>query len=507
MFCPNCGNEISDEARFCAKCGAKMPDTEPVPNYAQVPQEDNPSQEFAAEPGSANDMPHADLGPANIRPVHGKNRLPLIIGLAAVFLAAAVIGSAMLIWQSSPGESIKKQLVLGEKYLLEENYEQAILAFEKAIEIDPKNPEPYLKLAEIYTRQDNYEKAVKILEKARKAGAEEADEDGKIEKRLEEGKIILKEMKESEDAENESYQNTAETTGNEILQNTTEITETTQVEQTEPPKTEYAAGKWLQENGRWRFRTTDGNYLSDAWYWLDANMDRVAEAYAFDKNGYLLTDKYVDASIGNDYGQIYVDADGVARTFYSSYGGTTPVWTIDMPDCPYTIKKAASEPEYYLEYFDCQGYFDYEFEKQNGYNDLRMFDVNYGSLDEYGYPESLGCISPFMRYYYTLGYGEYTAKREEISSLDKGSYYEIPVEVIFDYSEDSLNFFMTATVRFTKDCIIQYGYYDGQSYNMATDTLEYFLSQDQHGSIGNFMSIEQVDNRGYATRIRTYSAD
>ncbi|SEA67836.1 TPR repeat-containing protein [Oribacterium sp. KHPX15] len=499
MFCPNCGNEISDEARFCAKCGAKIPDTEPVPNYAQVPQEDNPSQEFAAEPGSANDMPHADLGPANIRPVHGKNRLPLIIGLAAVFLAVAVFGGAMLIWQSSPGESIKKQLVLGEKYLLEENYEQAILAFEKAIEIDPKNPEPYLKLAEIYTRQDDYEKAVKILEKARKAGAEEADEDGKIEKRLEEGKIILKEMKESEAAENESSQNTAITTKDESSQNITETTEATQAAQTEPLKPEYAAGEWLQENGRWRFRTTDGNYLNDGWYWLDANMDLVAEAYAFDKNGYLETDKYVDASISNDFGEIYVDADGVARTFYSSYSGTSPVWTIDMPDCAYTIKRATDEPWVY------RGDFEYKFETQNGYNDLRMFDVNYGALDEYGYPESLGCISPFMRYYMDFEYEGYTAKREEIPLLDKGSYYEIPVEVIFDYSEDSLNFFITATVRFTKDCIIYYGYYDGQSY--YEDTLEHFLSQDDPEWLGNFMTIEQVDNRGYATRIRTFSAD
>ncbi len=497
MFCPNCGNEISDEARFCVKCGAKMPDTEPVPNYAQVPQEDNPSQEFAAEPGSANDMSHKDLGPANIRPVHEKNRLPLIIGLAAVFLSAAVIGSAMLIWQSSPGESIKKQLILGEKFLLEENYEQAILAFEKAIEIDPKNPEPYLKLAEIYTRQDDYEKAVKILEKARKAGAEEADEGGKIEKRLEEGKIILKEMKESEAAENESSQNTAITTKDESSQNIAETTEATQAAQTEPLKPEYAAGEWLQENGRWRFRTTDGNYLNDGWYWLDANMDLVAEAYAFDKNGYLETDKYVDASIGDDL--IYVDADGVARTFYSSYSGTSPVWTIDMPDCAYTIKKKAA--------YDYRGAFEYKFETQNGYNDLRMFDANYGTYSEYGNANGLWCECPLMRYYTYSDNSDnqYIMRREAILSLDKGSYYEIPVDVIMDYSEGSLlNFFMTATVRFTKDCIVQYGHYDGQSYYNATDTIEHLLSQNHNEYLGSDMIIEQVDNRGYATRIRTF---
>ena len=43
----------------------------------------------------------------------------------------------------------QEQYDLGQKYLTEGNYEEAILAFTAAIEIDPKRPEAYLSLAQV----------------------------------------------------------------------------------------------------------------------------------------------------------------------------------------------------------------------------------------------------------------------------------------------------------------------------------------------------------------------
>ena len=51
------------------------------------------------------------------------------------------------------------------------DYEKAEDAYLKAVEIDPKQAEPYLKLADIYVAQNNYEKAEEILKK----GSEETD--------------------------------------------------------------------------------------------------------------------------------------------------------------------------------------------------------------------------------------------------------------------------------------------------------------------------------------------
>ena len=53
------------------------------------------------------------------------------------------------------GQQIAEQLELGNKYLTEANYEQAIVAFNKVIELDPKIFEAYEKAAEVYIKQNN----------------------------------------------------------------------------------------------------------------------------------------------------------------------------------------------------------------------------------------------------------------------------------------------------------------------------------------------------------------
>ncbi len=59
--------------------------------------------------------------------------------------------------------SAEEYLDLGKKYLLEQKYEEAIVAFTKVIEIDEKATEAYLGLAEAYAWTQDYEKAVDTL--------------------------------------------------------------------------------------------------------------------------------------------------------------------------------------------------------------------------------------------------------------------------------------------------------------------------------------------------------
>lgn len=61
----------------------------------------------------------------------------------------------------APGWQAKYDL--GVRYLSEGNYEEAILAFTAAIEIDPKRPEAYKQLAEVYYALGEDEKAENIL--------------------------------------------------------------------------------------------------------------------------------------------------------------------------------------------------------------------------------------------------------------------------------------------------------------------------------------------------------
>lgn len=67
------------------------------------------------------------------------------------------------------GMNWQEQYDLGIRYLSEGNYEEAIIAFTAAIEIDPKQADAYIGLAETYIAQDNPEKAAEVLEQALEA--------------------------------------------------------------------------------------------------------------------------------------------------------------------------------------------------------------------------------------------------------------------------------------------------------------------------------------------------
>ena len=89
----------------------------------------------------------------------------------ALTLSLAACGDSSAKWQ--------ERYDLGQKYLTEGNYEEAILAFTAAIEIDPKNPEAYLGLADAYMGTGDRDAARKALEDGLSATG-----DAKIQERL-----------------------------------------------------------------------------------------------------------------------------------------------------------------------------------------------------------------------------------------------------------------------------------------------------------------------------------
>jgi tetratricopeptide (TPR) repeat protein len=79
----------------------------------------------------------------------------------AVFLILTPLASCA---RSGKPLTAAELLDLGEKYLLELNYEQAIVQFTKLIEIEPKNARAYLGAAEAYTALGRTDEAIAILE-------------------------------------------------------------------------------------------------------------------------------------------------------------------------------------------------------------------------------------------------------------------------------------------------------------------------------------------------------
>ena len=80
----------------------------------------------------------------------------LLVILTLVLGVCACGQSAEASWQ--------EQYDLGIRYLSEGNYEEAIIAFTAAIEIDPKQPDAYLKIAEAYVSTGDIDSAMTILE-------------------------------------------------------------------------------------------------------------------------------------------------------------------------------------------------------------------------------------------------------------------------------------------------------------------------------------------------------
>ena len=81
-----------------------------------------------------------------------------VLTLALVLGLCACGQSAEAKWQ--------EQYDLGVRYLSEGNYEEAIIAFTAAIDIDPKRPEAYEKAAEAYTAAGRVEEARDLLREA-----------------------------------------------------------------------------------------------------------------------------------------------------------------------------------------------------------------------------------------------------------------------------------------------------------------------------------------------------
>ena len=71
-----------------------------------------------------------------------------------LLLAAAAVMVVLFLTIGSSGKRLERQLALGQKYLDAADYEQAIAAFQKAIDLNPESPDAYLGLAGAYRATD-----------------------------------------------------------------------------------------------------------------------------------------------------------------------------------------------------------------------------------------------------------------------------------------------------------------------------------------------------------------
>ena len=88
----------------------------------------------------------------------------VLVIIVVVIIAIVVCGTA--IWfgvASLPANRISRYMGAAERYLGEMNYEQAIIEFERLLEIDPMNEDAIIGLADAYASMGNSEKAIKVI--------------------------------------------------------------------------------------------------------------------------------------------------------------------------------------------------------------------------------------------------------------------------------------------------------------------------------------------------------
>lgn len=183
MFCPMCGNKLNNsEAKFCKHCGTQL--TELLKTEDSVPTDEGKacSENIVPEIGCTKEAPYNDDVESLIsslgleqsngtyqtinQPKRTKKRVIIAAAISiCTALGAALVTAALLLTGSiSSYNNIQSYIEAGSKYLLEMNYEQAVIEFNKILKIDPKNVEAILGIAKAYHDMGEVQNAIEILQ-------------------------------------------------------------------------------------------------------------------------------------------------------------------------------------------------------------------------------------------------------------------------------------------------------------------------------------------------------
>ena len=149
MYCNKCGNKAADKSNFCTFCGNAL----------------NRVLATVFHPPVVFDTSAKPVYKSNL-----KRRLTILVLAVVVLIGAVICVIALLPHESAELPRMTRTpltaaelLDLGEKYLLELNYEQALVQFLIVIEIEPMNPRGYIGAAEAYISLGKIDEAISIL--------------------------------------------------------------------------------------------------------------------------------------------------------------------------------------------------------------------------------------------------------------------------------------------------------------------------------------------------------
>ncbi len=152
MLCTKCGAKNSDDALFCGGCGA--------PIGAALRGPENSHQE---EIQDKQQSPTLQQQPSSSATKSKGNRIKIGILTAVVTVVVVLVG--ILAYMNIVPRIANNQVTQGEKYLVQKQYDEAIVTFEKAIKTDNKTANAYTGLADTYLALGNSQKAEESLQR------------------------------------------------------------------------------------------------------------------------------------------------------------------------------------------------------------------------------------------------------------------------------------------------------------------------------------------------------
>ena len=151
MYCPNCKKQLADTVKFCVYCGTSVHNAQEKTANAQNGM-------------LSSNVIHQENEALVSRNMKKRNwMIPLIAVVALIAIGAGIL----FLHSPAPAENSvewQSQYDLGVRYLNAGEYEKAIVAFETALEIDPKVADTYTSLADTYLSVDDRDKAMEIID-------------------------------------------------------------------------------------------------------------------------------------------------------------------------------------------------------------------------------------------------------------------------------------------------------------------------------------------------------
>lgn len=152
--CPKCQAKVVEDGRFCGECGANLTALQMEETEVLLPR-----QQVSYSP------PQAPISaPVDPQAPPRKKRKWLIPVLCGILGIALGVGAFFFLQNREDIESPAYLLSLGNRFLLELDYEQALVQFLRVIEIEPMNPRGYEGAARAYIGLERYDDAADILQ-------------------------------------------------------------------------------------------------------------------------------------------------------------------------------------------------------------------------------------------------------------------------------------------------------------------------------------------------------